>query len=693
MKTIFKKEWRENFKIAAIGFAIYTFLLVQGYRACSNFFTSLALADTSWEPRSAQPLLSGEVLSNSAMFCGLFGAILGWVQIFNERHRDLWAFLVHRPISRTEIFFGKVTAGLCLYVLGAGLPLVGFIVMATIPGHFPVPFQGKMVLPLTASFLSGFVCYFGGLLTGARQARWYASRGLGFGAGIIVSLIITRVSEFWRVWVFLIPALLILVPGAWGSFVNNGYYEGQPKAGRRALVAALMLGCFVVVNFVMMTLMSLRSEIYYGQSAGYQMTRDGTLYKVTQTPGKLASITDLKGTTLMDPKTGRPMLQKDFDQLLAHTESISLYFKTNPSDLYNEQSFGDSANYFFLWRQTMDTLWYWCPNGRLWGYDLQSRRFIGSLGPNGFATGISIGSDRFSRLEGPHYGSGYYDENYPSKTLMTDAALYELDYDNRTSRPFFTTTNNERIGAATDVSFGYGNWDYTLVGTKDFVRVLTPDGKCVSQISLEPFYPSYSSVSVCFLQTNEFAFWLYPTRATNQLMGWKLPQHIFWVAADQKVFKTLDLPSERPRDWKMPFIEWLPCLVVAPASYVISPFSFRGDILFGFERLKYQWEGILMSVIGAIVYAGIGWELGRRYCFSLQDQVKWAVWHLFFSLPGLLAFICVQEWPARETCPNCKKLRLVNREKCEYCDAEFAPPAKNGTEVFEVAAPLAHEQP
>ena len=55
-------------------------------------------------------------------------------------------------------------------------------------------------------------------------------------------------------------------------------------------------------------------------------------------------------------------------------------------------------------------------------------------------------------------------------------------------------------------------------------------------------------------------------------------------------------------------------------------------------------------------------------------------------MPGLLAFLSVQEWPAREACPNCKRLRMVDRAQCEHCGADFAPPEKTGTEVF---APLA----
>ena len=45
----------------------------------------------------------------------------------------------------------------------------------------------------------------------------------------------------------------------------------------------------------------------------------------------------------------------------------------------------------------------------------------------------------------------------------------------------------------------------------------------------------------------------------------------------------------------------------------------------------------------------------------------------------------VMEWHAREACPNCKKLRVVDHAQCEHCGAGFAPPEKTGTEVF---APL-----
>ena len=95
---------------------------------------------------------------------------------------------------------------------------------------------------------------------------------------------------------------------------------------------------------------------------------------------------------------------------------------------------------------------------------------------------------------------------------------------------------------------------------------------------------------------------------------------------------------------------------------------------------------LLLSMVSAVlVCLPTGWWLGRRYRLPLRAQLGWAVFHLLCGVPGLMAFLSVQEWPAREPCPNCKRLRVVDRPQCEHCGAAFAPPEKTGTEVF---APL-----
>ena len=674
MNTLIRKELRENFKLALIGFALFTFILVQNYRGCTALYAGLALGEGNWNTDNAQPLLSGSTTSATGLFCAIFGAVLGWLQIHNERHRDLWAFLIHRPMSRTRIFFAKTIGGLALYTLGAGLPLLGFIVMTWMPGHIAAPFEWRMILPILSFFLSGFVFYFAGMLTSLRQARWYASRGLGLGAALIISISLANAPEFWRALGFILVGGAILGTAAWGSFSSSGYYTGQPALGRRALVGSLMLGCLVVVGVAVALLESVLPRDAYTWSR-YQITKEGGIYKMTQLAGKPLEITELNGAPLADPKTGRPMTPSEFNRRAAAESSVGPQF-SDPAKA-PRQSYGGyqrTFHYFSLWRQTPDTLWYWTWKGRLLGYDIASRRFIGSLGPDGFAPGNSAGAARFSQPEGRIY-SDNYNSSYPARTLVTDHAVYLLDLEHRATRPFFNATAGDPIGGALDIEQADG-WGYTIVVTKDFIHLLTPDGKLVWQTPYSPGYPAYNLVEVSFLEpTNRFVLCLNPNRQPDKTNG--PPLHFVWLAAGQGMLTNRDLPYIA-QTWNMPWMERVMGVAMPPAFWPVLSWLYGNYTLANLLRQER-----LLSLFGVAVCAGAGWWLGRRYHFTVGAQLKWAVFHLLTGLPGLLGFLCAQEWPAREPCPNCKQSRLVDREKCEYCGARFAPPPRNGTEIFE----------
>src|ERR1017187_8185879 len=119
MKALIQKDLRENLKVAVIGLLIFSLLLIQAYQTCLATLTNLITRNMSGQMNALQPLLAHSLLIETTFFCGLFGAALGWLQTRNEAHRDLWAFLIHRPITRTGIFWGKTVAGLGLYLFGA----------------------------------------------------------------------------------------------------------------------------------------------------------------------------------------------------------------------------------------------------------------------------------------------------------------------------------------------------------------------------------------------------------------------------------------------------------------------------------------------------------------------------------------------------------------------------------------------
>src|SRR5881392_2290889 len=117
MKTIIYKELRENLKLAVPAFVLLTGLFMFA----------------AWDG-GGTALVDAQFLRMTGVGWAGFAATLGWLQIQHERPRDLWAFLVHRPITRTEIFFAKVSAGLLLYAVPIILPMIGYIIWVQIPG-------------------------------------------------------------------------------------------------------------------------------------------------------------------------------------------------------------------------------------------------------------------------------------------------------------------------------------------------------------------------------------------------------------------------------------------------------------------------------------------------------------------------------------------------------------------------------
>src|ERR1035437_897807 len=368
MKTLIQKDLRENLKVAVIGLLIFSVLLLQAYQTCIQTLTNIVAGNWSGQAGVLQPLLSSSLLTETAFFCAIFGAALGWLQTRNEAHRDLWAFLIHRPITRTEIFQGKAIAGLGLYLLGAGLPLAILVAIVQTPGHVAAPFEWEMVLPLVAIFLSGTAFYFAGLLTGLRQARWYVSRSFGLGLAIAVAASVFGLPV-WPALVFIVLAILILATAAWGSYQTGGFYHGQPATGKLSLTLALTAGCgvamFVGVGLLITLVFNpLTHRSYSYEYSNYQMTRDGTIYKVISRDGEFVAILDLDGQPLLDPKTGQKMERKEFQKRLTYGGSVATSLKDRNQ---NHNPIQDVSRFFSLWNISDKTLWYLDRHGKLTG--------------------------------------------------------------------------------------------------------------------------------------------------------------------------------------------------------------------------------------------------------------------------------------------------------------------------------------
>jgi hypothetical protein len=657
MKALIFKEWRENAKVAVLGLVIYALLLVVQYR--QYVAGPLPLR---------QPLASENLLWSTVWFCGIFGAVLGWLQIHNERRPDLWAFLLHRPMTRTDIFLGKTLAGLGLYAAVVCVPLAVFTVWALWPGHVAAPFEVRILRPLAASILTGLVFYLAGMLTGLRQARWYGSRGLGLGLGLIVWLLVMTRPVWWEGFLVILVGGAMLAAAVWGGFQTHGHYRSQPAGGKAALILAMMPGSMIVVFVAAALLSNLFPETNQAVPwSSYYMTKEGMVVKGTEAPGQPAEIVDLEGKPLLDPKTGQKMEALEF--LNRRQKPASVFVSLEKLSQRRDWLEADMRP-AFGWRKTSDTLWYyWKRYGRLVGYDIATRRCIGSLGPEGFAPDLSGKGDRFNDVP----------EGRGGQTVASATTLYRVDLEKRTTKPLFTTTAEDPIVSFTEVVPDGYTWEYTVVATKRFVDLLTAKGRPVWKVLYEEKGEAYAYAEVFFLDApGQYALWLAPSQRKNERADWKLRTRAVWLARDKGVVRSIELPSlSRPSVKPQPQ-EKLISAVAPPVGLLVVPW-----LVPGWEGRALPREDLLVSWCSAVlVCLPIGLWLGRRYRFSPGAQAGWAVFHVLFGVPGLLAFLAVQERPAREACPNCKRLRLVDRAQCEHCGAGFAPPEKTGTEVF-----------
>ena len=96
MKTLIQKDLRENWKAALIGLLVFGLILLQAVKVSLSSLDNLLSHNWSVQANVLQPVICPQLLVEAAFFCGLFGALLGWLQTRNEAHRDLWGFLIVR---------------------------------------------------------------------------------------------------------------------------------------------------------------------------------------------------------------------------------------------------------------------------------------------------------------------------------------------------------------------------------------------------------------------------------------------------------------------------------------------------------------------------------------------------------------------------------------------------------------------
>ena len=690
MKSLIWKEWRENFKWVPIpGLVVLVVFLMN-------------------KPLEPMPDVTGAFfLSLTAV---VFGAALGFVQIFLEAQGDKRSVLLHRPIRRSHIFLAKSIAGVSLYLLALGIPFFCLEKWMATPGKMSAPYHWQMSLPWLADILSGLVYYFAGMLVAQRDVRWYGSRGLALAAAFFCSYLVWILPEFGQATLAIGIIALLAGSAAFGSFSTGGDYQPQTRFAKAALAITFLVGLLIVSVLGKQVVGEYCDS---GITWDYHPDREGRLLMIPRKAGvgDIGPWVDLGGQeqpTLKIKTIGPGVLAPGW----AHNE-VPIHWSYRNSGRFYVKCINDSV--------PSQEIWYFDQiDGRLFGYDTILHSRLGSFGPDGFA---EPGRDPGERFQGE---PGYRTETWAAKFqpyMVFPGGVYDVHFMQRTIRKIFTPAAGEIVTSA-DV------WEddqpdtkreLVVVSTDKSFHLLTPGGAPVASMPRVHDAGKYPSVLIGLFENPERYFVWYQCWEANTTFlepeEWKsLPGPMHEYDADGRELACSDVPpTPYPAASPAQALFGLVTPLTEAATLVVATRHLRSErrgqesihkplSLNFLEYSRYyipgtSWDrgttsGVIPGYIALILLAALASTLGclvlaRRHAFSRTHCIVWALLGFCFGWVGLVLMLAVQDWPARIACPKCRKLRVVTRETCEQCGAPHATPATDGTEVFESTAVIA----
>lgn len=661
MIAVFLKELRENLKWAAVICGVLLVFVVH-------------------EIRDTGPGFLFDFPNKHTLFIApLAGLLLGVVQMLFETRPDNWGFVVHRPVSRRQIFIAKCAAGLLLLYVSLLLPCILAWTWAARPGNLAMPFQPRMILPMLADVLNGGCYYFVGMLLTLRRARWFGSRLLPLGMALASSALITvLIEQFWQVVLVVFIVQAIGATAAWGIFAASG--ETPPSMPARLALGAMIYPGAVAVIIGLIGFSQAFSTGWHWQY--YQIDRDGEVVLVTQTiqHGE-------RGWTFTDP-AGKPLPQYaglDLDDpgnlsrfvrfnahLIDHraipwplTVEFAAMGYRSPTPGIVPLPAAAPAGVRLPFAAIYDV-----PHHVIDLYDPISHARVGTVGPAGFAAHPAEPAQRFDGTPINLF------MQRSTHTLAFDSQVYWLQLDQRRVRPIFTATADDPVFSAAEV--GTPTEPKAIVATRRSLHLLRPDGAALftAAMTLDPARYYFDAA----LLPNGHLI----VRAMHVPGAQREGQHILEYSQNGALVRTTQPPLlSDPRSPKKYETMIFGSVFPLAARPLLPSWILDNVIDIRSEEFPHLFEAFMWG--SAILCAVVSLLIGRRYGLGIGKTIGWSLANLLLGPAGVGVMLSINEWPARETCPACGGKRLAARRQCTACGASQPAAALDGREIFEPA--------
>jgi hypothetical protein len=549
------------------------------------------------------------------------------------------------------------------------------------------------------------------------------------------------------IWLLIFAVSITLALAAYGAFQTGGTFSQQPRACKWGLalclaiagsivfcVCWLFLGATVgaiILSFEHRTSLSMEEKYVVTRnpvkprSSEMKVTKDGRVVTVVSEDinapewhRNIVSILDQSGKPMEEFKN---YVGKRVDDFEAETITLifldSILWGTSEPYRYREpEAFFDRA-----WADKEETIcWIFYPrHGRFFGYSrlkqhgAPSYTPLGSAGPDGFQPPSA--PSRF-RFPAPTWGGS-------APFYRSESDIYWIDFQSNQVQHVFSAPKGEPIVRSGDHPVRLVRYssmrgasvipvepekqkDIYLVTSGNHIVFINRDKGVLADISLSGIL--------------EPADVMYVGRVLDRRLYFvQTREKMIAFSEDGRIQAQYKLPNaDLSQSWgplANMFDTWTPENTWQMASYcwnqVALPVSVPPALLLGWNGTQYAEYQYLLSTYGhhlpltskglrKMFLVQFWYDFGsclagallallfcnrrlRKYPFSRGEKTTWRLLMLLMGPGALFALYALYDWPAKEPCPACGKMRVVNREHCEFCGALFTPPAPTGKEIFE----------
>jgi len=668
MKNIIWKELRENFRWAGLGFFCLLlaeiFTLWSSHRhIAASLYANFTLCDIGF-------------LDVSALGCSAIGAALGALQFLPELRRDQWASLLHRPVPRLVILLGKVAAGLVLYGLATGLPLLVSALYVALPGLFAAPFVPGIAIPAASDLLLGTVFYFTAILLALHPGRWFGSRGaIALSAVAVLALHLSGACPF----ALPLGAALVLFVAACGAML--GSIAARARIHRLALGLVIFTGIDTGLLFLAAPLRPSAPKIFENDTmSGFDIAHDGAVTFFQQFGDHEVVRTDEQGNVLP--------VERSSDHAPPPNDLYPIPFATSQSakarGFMNRPR--SSQDYLVLVAGGYGgpELWYLIAGRRSYfvGYDTLSARCVGICDSEGFkSSGATLR---------PFAGEPQLQPMQIAPTLFwVGSRGFAVDFAERRLQTLLDAKGDTIHGVLRFPSSSAH--PRIAIALTSAIRIFDLNGAPIATLPIRHDPNLWPDIAIT--ATDSF---------TRTFLEYDPASSTVRNSRDDVIYlDVIDAQGQRVAAYSKPQISVVPTLTWKDriADLPITPFPALAAVYFVHRdylnempgeygaRILPDWDCREFYALSGltVILSLTAWFWGRRSGLSTNRIFLWVTLTILLNLAGFLAYRLSTHWPALVRCPRCAQRRPVTASTCPHCHTAWEPLPLNGAEIFDAA--------